>query len=81
MPTRPFLDFGVGYIRRAVDQLPRQGDRTPWLTSMSYHADVGLLRADGVDDPELCFARSAGGRLAPRPRRPARPPSSRPGRG
>ncbi|GIF09754.1 flavin-containing monooxygenase [Actinoplanes siamensis] len=56
MPTRPFLDFGAGYIRRAVDQLPRQGDRMPWLTSMNYHSDVKLLRADDVTDPELHFA-------------------------
>lgn len=57
MPTRPFLDFGAGYVRRAVDQLPRQGDRMPWLTSMSYHSDVKLLRADSVVDPELHFTR------------------------
>ena len=55
MPTRPFLDFGAGYIRRAVGQLPRQGDRMPWLTSMDYQSDVKLLRADDVTDPELHF--------------------------
>jgi cation diffusion facilitator CzcD-associated flavoprotein CzcO len=59
MPTRPFLDFAAGYIRRAVDQLPRQGDRMPWLTSMDYHSDVKLLRADSVLDPELHFSRAA----------------------
>jgi cation diffusion facilitator CzcD-associated flavoprotein CzcO len=59
MATRPLLDFGAGYIRRAVDQLPRQGDRMPWLTSMDYRTDVGLLRADSVVDPELHFSRAA----------------------
>jgi cation diffusion facilitator CzcD-associated flavoprotein CzcO len=59
MPTRPFLDFAAGYIQRAVDRLPRQGDRRPWLTSMDYSADVKLLRADGVLDPELHFSRVA----------------------
>jgi monooxygenase len=58
MPTRPFLDFGAGYIRRVIDQLPRQGDRLPWLTSMSYDTDVRLLRADHVVDPELHFCGS-----------------------
>jgi monooxygenase len=53
MPTRPFLDFGAGYIQRAVDQLPRQGDRAPWLTSMNYQADVKLLLKLPVTDPEL----------------------------
>ncbi|GAA5021269.1 flavin-containing monooxygenase [Streptomyces siamensis] len=57
MQTRPFLDFAAGYIQRAVDQLPRQGDRMPWLTSMDYHSDVKLLRADSVVDPELHFSR------------------------
>ncbi len=55
MPTRPFLDFAAGYIGRAVELLPRQGDRMPWLTSMSYHSDVKLLRADSILDPELHF--------------------------
>jgi len=58
MPTRPFLDFAAGYIQRAVDQLPRQGDRMPWLTSMDYRSDVKLLKADSVVDPELVFARA-----------------------
>jgi monooxygenase len=59
MPTRPLLDFGAGYIRRAVDRLPRQGDRAPWLTSMDYRTDVGLLRDGTVEDPELHFSRAA----------------------
>ncbi|GGL92620.1 flavin-binding monooxygenase [Streptomyces fumigatiscleroticus] len=68
METRPFLDFGAGYIRRVVDQLPRQGDRMPWLTSMSYHGDVKLMRADSVTDPELHFTRA----VAARPEEAAR---------
>ncbi|NMO34937.1 NAD(P)/FAD-dependent oxidoreductase [Streptomyces sp. GMY01] len=68
MPTRPFLDFGAGYVRRAVDSLPRQGDRMPWLTSMDYRDDVKLLRADSVVDPELRFSRAGGaGGLTSRP--------------
>ncbi|WP_249522635.1 flavin-containing monooxygenase [Modestobacter marinus] len=58
MPTRPLLDFGAGYVRRSVDQLPKQGDRMPWLTSMDYRADVRLLRTDDVTDPELHFSRA-----------------------
>ncbi|MEU4564914.1 NAD(P)/FAD-dependent oxidoreductase [Actinoplanes sp. NPDC023936] len=59
MPTRPFLDFGAGYIQRAVATLPRQGDRMPWLTSMDYQSDVKLLRAEDVTDRELHFSRAA----------------------
>ena len=56
MPTRPLLDFGAGYVRRAVDALPRQGNRAPWLMSMDYHSDVKLLREDPVEDPNLRFS-------------------------
>ena len=62
MPTRPFLDFGAGYIQRAIHRLPRQGDRAPWRTSLNYAGDVKLLRHLPVEDPELRFSRSAAGR-------------------
>ena len=55
MPARPFTDFASGYIRRAIDQLPRQGSRAPWRISPTYSADVRLLRRQPVDDPELRF--------------------------
>lgn len=57
MPLRPFLDFGAGYIRRVLDQLPRQGDQAPWLTSMNYTGDVKLLRRLPVEDSQLRFGR------------------------
>ena len=59
MPTRSFLDFGAGYVQRAIGGLPRQGDRKPWLTSMDYADDVALLRDADVTDPELRLTSSA----------------------
>ncbi|BBZ03168.1 flavin-binding monooxygenase [Mycolicibacterium chitae] len=59
MATRPFLDFGAGYVQRAVDQLPKQGDSAPWQTSTGYHDDVKLLRHDSVIDPHLSFRRAS----------------------
>jgi cation diffusion facilitator CzcD-associated flavoprotein CzcO len=53
MPLRPVLDFGAGYIHRVLDQLPRQGDQAPWLTSMNYVGDVKLLRRLPVEDAQL----------------------------
>jgi monooxygenase len=64
MPTRPLLNFAAGYIQRAIGELPRQGDRAPWLTSMSYAGDVKLLRRLPVQDPELHFSRSQADRQA-----------------
>jgi len=67
MPTRPLLGLAAGYVQRAVDQLPRQGARAPWRTTMDYRADVALLRTDGVAHPELHFSRAAVPARAQRP--------------
>lgn len=53
--TRPFLDFGAGYVQRSMDELPRQGGQSPWLTSKDYFSDVALLRRAPVQDGRLVF--------------------------
>jgi monooxygenase len=58
MPTRPFLDFGAGYVQRAVDRFPRQGTSGPWQIRMSYAQDLQTLRDGAVDDGVLVFSRS-----------------------
>jgi cation diffusion facilitator CzcD-associated flavoprotein CzcO len=55
MPAAPFTAFASGYIKRALDRLPRQGNRPPWRISPTYSADVKLLRRGPVDDPALRF--------------------------
>ncbi len=62
MATRPFLDFGAGYVQRAVSRFPRQGTTGPWQVKMSYAADQRLLRDGTVNDGILRFSR-AGARL------------------
>lgn len=57
MPTRPLLDFGAGYVQRALATLPKQGEKAPWVMSMSYYADRRVLRGDVADD-NLHFARA-----------------------
>jgi monooxygenase len=59
MATRPLLDFGAGYIRRALDRLPKQGPGAPWSTSTNYADDVRLLRRDPVEDGYLAFTARA----------------------
>jgi monooxygenase len=46
----PFADFSSGYIQRALDRLPRQGDRKPWRLNQNYALDVMALRFGSVDD-------------------------------
>ncbi len=56
MPTRPLLDFGAGYVQRAIDRLPRQGTGAPWLMAMDYRLDARMLREGPVEDPSLEFS-------------------------
>ncbi|ANZ40282.1 FAD-containing monooxygenase EthA [Lentzea guizhouensis] len=58
MPTRPLLDFGAGYVQRSLADLPKQGPAVPWLMSMSYAEDLGLLRTGEVADEHLHFTSS-----------------------
>jgi len=53
MATRPLLDFGAGYVQRALDRFPRQGEG-PWEIKMSYDADAARL-AEPVEDAVLRF--------------------------
>ena len=52
---RPFMDLSSGYIQRALDGLPRQGDRAPWLLKQNYLVDVRTIRRDKIADAVLRF--------------------------
>ncbi len=54
--TRPFLDFGAGYVKRAVSSFPRQGTSGPWQVKMSYAQDVRVLRDGAIEDGVLKFS-------------------------
>ena len=48
---RPLLDLSSGYVQRALDLFPRQGDRDPWLVRQNYLRDViATPRADVTRD-------------------------------
>ncbi|HEX5730903.1 MAG TPA: hypothetical protein VFX99_15870, partial [Microbacterium sp.] len=53
--TRPLLDFKSGYVQRAMAELPRQGERSPWRVSMNYYADARALRWSPIRDRRLRF--------------------------
>lgn len=56
METRPLLDFQAGYVKRAVDELPREGTKAPWELTMNYVKDRKSLREDPVQDGVLQFS-------------------------
>ncbi len=53
---RPLMDFSAGYVLRALDELPKQGDRAPWQLKQNYLTDVRKIRRDPIDDGVLTFA-------------------------
>ena len=54
---RPLLDLTSGYVQRALDSFPRQGDKDPWTVRQNYLLDVLTTpRADLRRD--MTFTRS-----------------------
>ena len=49
------IDFSSGYILRALDELPRQGDREPWKLRQNYLRDVRAINHQPVADGVLQF--------------------------
>ena len=54
---RPFMEFTPGYVLRKLDELPKQGSRTPWRLNQNYLLDVRLIRHGKVADEGLQFAK------------------------
>jgi monooxygenase len=52
----PLMDFTSGYVLRAMDQLPHQGDREPWRLRQSYLRDRRTIRGAPLDDGVLDFS-------------------------
>ena len=51
----PWLDFSSGYVRRAMDRFPKQGDRMPWRLHQNYVRDIFALRHAKLEDGVLAF--------------------------
>ena len=68
MPTRPLLDFKAGYVLRALDRFPRQGEQAPWQV-----VDELRRRHQGAAPRRRRRRRDAV--LAPRARRQATAPA------
>jgi monooxygenase len=69
MPTRPLMDLQSGYVQRALDRFPRQGELDPWTVAMSYAKDVKRLRHGPVGEDALrLFSAPSRADAAPPPR-------------
>ena len=56
MAARPWIDgFSAGYMRRTMDQLPRQGDHAPWINAQDYGRDKAMVRSGALEDGALIF--------------------------
>jgi monooxygenase len=55
---RPLIDLESGYVKRSLDQLPKQGSRTPWQLHQNYVRDVKLFRRGELDDEGVRFSRT-----------------------
>jgi cation diffusion facilitator CzcD-associated flavoprotein CzcO len=51
----PFMDFQSGYVLRALDRLPKQGDRAPWRLKQNYLTDLRTIKRGEIDDGVLAF--------------------------
>jgi cation diffusion facilitator CzcD-associated flavoprotein CzcO len=52
---QPLVDFSSGYFQRAMDILPRQGDRPPWRVYQNYLLDLLMFRVKPLEDEGLTF--------------------------
>jgi cation diffusion facilitator CzcD-associated flavoprotein CzcO len=55
MKKQPLLDFEAGYVLRAIDQLPKQGEKEPWFLAQNYFKDARYLRRGEIEDGEMRF--------------------------
>ena len=56
---RPLLDLTSGYVQRAADRLPKQGDADPWQVPQNWFADRRRMRRAQREDrivQDLAFA-------------------------
>ena len=53
----PWLDFSSGYVQRALDVLPRQGNKKPWKLYQNYALDLVTLRYGKIDDGTMEFTK------------------------
>jgi monooxygenase len=62
LPTRPFVDLAAGYVRRSVNDFPRQGPTAPWRIYQNCLRDVWLFKySSSITDDALQFSGARAG--------------------
>lgn len=60
MEKRPYVaDFSAGYIQRMLSEMPKQGDRQPWLYIQDYLTEKRMFEGRAVDDGVIIFKKMA----------------------
>ena len=66
MPPRPWIeDFSSGYMQRAMDRLPKQGDREPWINPQDYRRDKKMIRLGTLEDGALVYSGATAASMPP----------------
>ena len=69
----PLIDFQAGYVLRSLEQLPKQGSKSPWKLAQNYPRDLVALRFGSVEDDGMRFSNPVPPRRAsPSPPSPVR---------
>lgn len=53
--AKPLFDLEAGYMKRAADRLPKQGEAYPWNIENNYLADRPVLKKGALEDEFLKF--------------------------
>ena len=59
MPQRDWIEgFSSGYMKRSMSEMPKQGDREPWLNTQDFYKDKKMLsRNTPIEDGVMEFAK------------------------
>lgn len=51
----PAVDLTSGYVKRAMEHLPKQGSKLPWRVNQNYIKDIRMFRYGKIDDGTMEF--------------------------
>lgn len=57
LETSPSMALSSGYVQRAVSRMPRQGNKSPWVSHQNYYRDALAMRWSRLEDGALQFFR------------------------